>query len=332
MLIEADGSRQLPLKAPAEHEPAIPDFVDTVVVVAGLSGLGKPLTSEWVHRPELFASLSGLVSGDIISVDALAKVLTSPSGGLKGIPPRAQRILLINQVDILELQAMALQLATKLIPEYRAIVVASLRPPSGFPRILAVHEPVAGIILAAGGSRRMGQPKQLLPWKGEPLVRHVAKTALAASLSPVILVTGDHGAQIQAAVQDLAVTLVQNPDWEVGQSTSVQAGVRALSRKNGAAIILLADQPWVTVTLLRSLVESHAETLARIVAPQVAGQRANPVLFDRLTFHDFMFIRGDRGGRSLFSKYPVQWLEWQDANLLLDIDTPEDYRRLLAEE
>lgn len=331
MLIEADGSRQQPLKAPADHEPAIPYFVDSVVVVAGLSGLGKPLTSEWVHRPQLFASLSGLDSGDIISVDALVKVLTSSFGGLKGVPSGVRRIVLLNQADTLVRQAMALTLATKLMQSYDAVVVASLRPPTGFPSILAVHEPVAGIILAAGGSSRMGQPKQLLLWKGEPLVRNVANSALEAGLTPVVLVTGDHGSQVQSAVQDLPVTLIQNPDWEAGQSTSVQAGLRALSPEAGAAIFLLADQPRVTITLLRTLVERHAETLAPIVAPRVADQRTNPVLFDRLTFYDLMSIRGDRGGRDLFSKYSVNWLEWQDANLLLDIDTPEDYRRLLNE-
>ena len=333
MLIEADGSRQQPLKAPADHEPAIPPFVDSVIVVAGLSGLGKPLTSEWVHRPEIFASLSGLAPEDIISVDALAKVLTSPLGGLKGVPQGARRIVLLNQADTLGRQALALVLATKLLPAYHAVVVASLRPPAtGLSRILAVHEPVAGIILAAGGSSRMGQPKQLLLWKGEPLVRSVAHTALAAGLSPVVLVTGAHGAQVQAAVQGLPVTLVQNPDWESGQSSSVQVGLRAIPQETGAAIFLLADQPRVTVTLLRSLVERHAETLVPIVAPQMAGQRANPVLFDRLTFRDLMSLQGDIGGRALFSQYPVNWLEWQDASLLLDVDTADDYRRLVNEE
>jgi molybdenum cofactor cytidylyltransferase len=333
MLIEADGSRQQPLKAPADHEPAIPPFVDSVIVVAGLSGLGKPLTSKWVHRPELFASLSGLAIGDIISVDALAKVLTNPLGGLKGIPQGARRIVLLNQADTLGRQALALVLATKLQPAYHAVVVASLRPPAAeLPRILAVHEPVAGIILAAGGSSRMGQPKQLLSWKGEALVRSVASTALAAGLSPVVLVTGAHSVEVQAAVRDLPVTLVQNPDWESGQSTSIQAGLRSLPPEAGAAIFLLADQPRVSVTLLRSLVERHAETLAPVVAPRVADQRANPVLFDRLTFRDLMSIHGDIGGRALFSQFPVNWLEWQDASLLLDVDTAEDYRRLVDEQ
>jgi len=93
-------------------------------------------------------------------------------------------------------------------------------------------------------------------------------------------------------------------------------------------VFLLVDQPQVTVSLLHALVSLHGETLAPVAAPKVGGQRANPVLFDRSTFPDLMAIRGDVGGRGLFSRYPVAWLNWPDEKLLQDIDTEEDYRRL----
>ena len=86
LLIEADGSRQKPLKAWAEHEPPIPDFVDLVVHVAGLSGLGKTLNEENVHRPKIFAELGGLKIGETITKTELIKVMTHPKGGLKNIP------------------------------------------------------------------------------------------------------------------------------------------------------------------------------------------------------------------------------------------------------
>ena len=105
LLIEADGSRQRPLKAPTVHEPAIPDFVDSVLVVAGLSGLGKPLTDETVHRPEIFAELSGLKINETITSEALIRVLIHPNGGLKSIPPQTRRMVLLNQADTPELQS-----------------------------------------------------------------------------------------------------------------------------------------------------------------------------------------------------------------------------------
>jgi molybdenum cofactor cytidylyltransferase len=96
----------------------------------------------------------------------------------------------------------------------------------------------------------------------------------------------------------------------------------------GAAIFLLADQPQVPPTILRALVERHSLDLSPIVAPLVLGQRANPVLFDRLTFPDLISLTGDVGGRAIFNKYPVTWLPWHDESLLVDVDLPGDLEKL----
>ncbi|MBI4731750.1 MAG: putative selenium-dependent hydroxylase accessory protein YqeC [Chloroflexi bacterium] len=325
MLIEADGARRRPLKAPAEHEPAIPEFVETVIVVAGMEGLGKPLTDEYVHRPEIFSRLSGLELGETITPEALTRVLTHPAGGLKNIPPGARRVALLNQADTSELQAQAKTLAGKLLPAFQSVVVASLQQS----QIYAVHEPVAGIVLAAGESKRFGQPKQLLDWHGKPFVRQVTETALAAGLSPVVVVTGANAEVVGSTIHDLPITIHHNLDWQTGQSSSLQTGLRALSPAIGAAVFLLADQPQVTPTVLRALVDRHSLDLSPVVAPQVQGQRGTPVLFDRVTFQDLASLTGDVGGRAIFSKFPITYLPWHDESLLADIDTPEDYRKLV---
>jgi len=359
LLIEADGSRQKPLKAPEEHEPVIPEFVETVVVVAGLSGLGKPLTDEWVHRAAQFERLSGSANQRVITAEMVAKVLLHPEGGLKNIPPQARRIALLNQADSAELQSLAGKMAGELLPHYDAVISASLQPQTLVPAaraganpdkrglIYSVHERTAGIILAAGAAERLGQPKQLLDWRGQPFIRVVAQTALAAELSPVIVVTGSRAEQVEAAIKDLPVKIIRNADWQSGQSSSIRAGLADLTLpppslrdtspisgvrngggREGAAIFLLADQPQVTPGVLRALVERHSLDLSPIVAPQVRGQRANPVLFDRVTFPDLLALTGDVGGRGIFSKHPVTTLPWHDESLLLDVDTPEDYKRL----
>lgn len=190
-------------------------------------------------------------------------------------------------------------------------------------------ESIAGIILAAGASRRMGQPKPLLLWRGEPFIRRIARTALEAGLAPVVVVTGAHAAGVQAAVADLPVEAVYNPNWESGQSSSVQAGLSRLPPETAAAIFFLADQPHVPAALVRALVEQHAQSQAPLIVPQIGGRRANPVLFDRQAFPDLMSLQGDAGGRLIFSRYPTVHVPWPDENLLLDVDTPQDYKRLL---
>ncbi len=338
LLVEADGSRRSPLKAPAAHEPAIPDWVDRVVVVAGLSGLGKPLAEPWVHRSELFSQLAGIPEGAPIDPNALVRFLVSKEGGQKDIPPHARSCLLLNQADTPIQQAQAYRMARDLKSIYDSVTIASLLPhPAQLkqPRIWAVHQRVAGIILAAGASRRLQeqlqQPKQLLDWRGQPFVRRVAAAALAADLSPVILVLGYQADSIRTAIQDLPLQIVHNPDWEHGQSASLIAGLHVLPTGIGGAIFLLADQPQIPANLLNSLLSEHAVSLAPIIAPLADGKRSNPVLFDRQVFPDLLSLRGDTGGRALFSRYPIHWLPWHDPNIGLDVDTLEDYNRLIID-
>lgn len=329
LLIEADGSRQRPLKAWAAHEPAIPEFVSHVVQALGLSGVGSPLNEDSVHRPEIFSRLSGLNIGENITTDALARVLTHPEGGLKNFPDSARRIALLNQADTIESQAIANGMVQPLLRTYDTVVIASLTDE----KIHAVHEHIAGIVLAAGESTRYGQIKQLLDWRGAPFVRAVAEKALQAGLSPVVVVTGAHSEEIESALHGLDVNITHNPQWKSGQGSSIKSGVLSLAATDvGGAIFLLADQPQITTSVIRALVEKHAEELYAIVAPLVIDQRANPVLFDQSTFPDLMTIEGDSGGRAVFHKHRVEYMPWHDDRLLLDVDTPEMYQRLISDE
>jgi molybdenum cofactor cytidylyltransferase len=341
LLIEADGAHNRPLKAPAEHEPAIPDFIQVVVVVAGLSGLGKPLKNEWVHRPEKYTELTGLHPGEIITIEALEEVLLNKAGGLKNVPLQARKVVLLNQADTTELQSQGKIISEKLLPVYQSSIISSLiRDEAKFfsnesqttddeNRIIAVIERTGGIILAAGSSSRFGEPKQLLFWKGEALIRHVVGSAIKAGLSPVVVVVGSSAEDVRDAVKDLPVRIVNNNQWIEGMSTSISAGLGTLIGEVGGAVFLQADQPQIPPSLIKSMVEAHQSSLSPIIAPQIDGQRGNPVLFDADTFPELLAIEGDVGGRVLFSHYPVEWVLWHDPRVLIDIDSPEDYQIFL---
>lgn len=326
LLIESDGSRQKPLKAPAEHEPPIPDFSDTVIVVAGLGAIGKPLTDEHVHRAEIFSQLSQLPLNQTITPDAIVNVLTHPQGGLKNILSDARRIVLLNQADTPELQSLGGGMSQKLLKHFNSVIVGSLENENAS---VQTFEHCAGIILAAGEATRFGSPKQLLDWKGKPFVRQVAETALQSGLWPVEVITGAYAAEIESALSGLPVNIIHNRDYRQGQSTSIKAAIQALSKNVGASIFLLADQPQIPAEVIRALVESHTNNMQPILAPLVLEERrANPVLFDRVTFPDLLQLTGDIGGRGIFDKHKVEYLPWHDDILLFDVDKPEDYQRL----
>jgi molybdenum cofactor cytidylyltransferase len=332
LLIEADGSRERPLKAWAEHEPPIPASVEQVVQVVGLSGIGKPLNAGYVHRAEIFSRLSGLDLEQTITPDSVVRVLAHPEGATKNIPFGARRVALLNQADTPELQSLAQGLSQPLLALHDSVIISSLKQE----KIFAVHERFAGIVLAAGESTRYGQPKQLLDWKGEPFVRAVAKTALQSGLSPVLVITGANAERVESTLNDLDVIMIRNEHWKTGQASSIRAGIESLvkpsSPRTGGAIFLLADQPQLSSSVLHALLEKHAAELYPVVAPMVMDRRANPVLFDRVTFSDLLTLEGDVGGRAVFHKYHVEYLPWHDNRLLLDVDTPEMYQRLIADD
>jgi len=325
LLIEADGARGRSLKAPTDHEPVVPDFTNTVVPMAGLDVLGQAIDSPAVHRPERVAELLGLEPSHTLGPSEIARLLGSVAGGLKGVPSDAQVRVLMNKVDPSRLAA-GRDIAGQLLasPRIRAVVLSALQAEDP---VLETHGRVAGIVLAAGGSRRLGQPKQLVEFRGRPLVWHTVRVGLEAGLSPLVVVIGAAGEQIRRALEGESVVVIDNPAWEAGQSSSVRLGLSQVEAGIEAAIFLLADMPLMDAELVRQVVRTHRGSLAPLVAPRVAGRRANPVLFDRVTFPDLHQLTGDHGGRSLFDHYEPAWVEWSES-AMLDLDTPEDLRRL----
>lgn len=188
---------------------------------------------------------------------------------------------------------------------------------------------VAGVLLAAGRSTRMGRPKQLLPWRGEPLVRHMARIALATRLCELVVVTGAVAEAVRAALADLPVRLVHNPAFAEGQSTSLRAGIRALAPSVEAAMILLVDQPLLQPATIDTLIAAWRPPW-QIVAPRYAGQRGHPVVFARALFEQLCAIEGDRGARNLLQTHATTTLlvDVADAGVVLDMDTPDMYARL----
>src|SRR5687768_6293605 len=129
-----------------------------------------------------------------------------------------------------------------------------------------MHDQIAAIILAAGRAARMGRPKQLLDWGGRALVRVAAEHALAAPIDQVLVVAGAARDDVAAALENLPLRIIDNPDYAVGQSTSLRAGIAALGSEVAAALVMLGDQPFVTPVILGRIIAEWRSSRAAIVA------------------------------------------------------------------
>lgn len=328
VLVEADGSRGRPFKAPAAHEPVIPALATLVVPVVGLSVIGRPLSPDAVHRPEQVTALTGLQPGEAITAEAVAAVLRHPQGGLKGVPAGARVIALLNQADDDGRLQAGREVAGLLLRERRADAVCIAHLSCAELPVRERHDRVAAVILAAGGGQRFGGLKQLALWRGQPLLGHVIEAVLASQVYEVVVVVGYEAERVAAFIQALwpGLRIVINPYWPWGQSTSMQAGLLALHPESAAALFVLADQPRLSTEVIHALIQCRRETLAPIVVPTYGGQRGNPVLFDRALFPELMAVTGDVGGRGLIHKYAdqVAWLPFAAEAAPGDVDRPED--------
>ncbi len=189
----------------------------------------------------------------------------------------------------------------------------------------------AGVILASGLSRRFGERNKLLvPVAGEACVRLVARAYVHAGLRPVLAVVGHQAREISDALADLPVHCVANPDYELGMSRSLVRGVGALPPATPAAVIGVADQPFLTLAIIERIVEAWQSTGAPIVVPVYGDQRGNPVLFARRFFPELRAVEGDKGGRSVVQRHETEVAEVHidEVRAGMDIDTLEDYQRL----
>jgi molybdenum cofactor cytidylyltransferase len=200
------------------------------------------------------------------------------------------------------------------------------------PQPRAVPEPeqgqkVAGLVLAAGRSTRMGGPNKLTEEiNGRPLVRIATEQVLASRAKPVIVVTGHQRERVERALAGLPVTFVHNPNFAEGLSTSLKTGIAAMPAAADGAIVCLGDMPQVSAALIDRLIGAFDPARgALVVIPTIAGKRGNPVLWSRRFFPDLLSVEGDVGARHLIAGYAeaVAEVPIEDHAALTDVDTPE---------
>jgi molybdenum cofactor cytidylyltransferase len=192
------------------------------------------------------------------------------------------------------------------------------------------HSGVSAVVLAAGMSRRMGTPKQLLRLAGETILARTLRNVRVSDVSEIVLVLGHAADSVEKEISTEGVKVVRNQDYQQGMGTSLRAGLAAVDAGASAALIVLADQPFVRAETLNQLIACHQETKPQIVIPMYKGFRGNPVLLDRSVFAELQSLSGDIGCRAIFGNHTenIRKLAVDDIGILLDIDSQEEYQKL----
>lgn len=194
------------------------------------------------------------------------------------------------------------------------------------------RRPVAGVVLAAGTSRRMGKNKLFLSLQGQSVLRRAVGTAVAAGLHPVLVVLGHEAERARAELEGLPCTSVLNPAYAQGISTSLRTGIAAVPEQSAAALVMLADMPFVTKEMLTTLIERYQGSSSPLVVSSYEGIDAPPMLYDKSLFAELRELDGDGCGKKVVKRHRKEGLEvaWP-ASALKDLDVPADVDQARAE-
>ena len=189
----------------------------------------------------------------------------------------------------------------------------------------------AVVLLAAGASIRLGQPKQLLTYHGRSFIQNMISAAVNANLHPVIVVLGAHGTLIAGEITNTNVHIAHNNDWEEGIASSIRCGIKTLQKVEPAcdgAILMVCDQPYISSSLLDDLLASQRKTGSPIAAAYYNDVAGTPALFHKKIFSDLLLLRGDRGAQNILRQHADRLTTVPFPMGIIDIDTKDHYEKL----
>ncbi len=189
---------------------------------------------------------------------------------------------------------------------------------------------IVAVVLSAGASSRMGRPKALLPVDGVPFIERIVRALERTEVNRTLVVLGHNAEAMREAIAYLGVDTVVNPDYARGQLSSLHTAIRALNGEPVEAILVhLVDHPFIESRLVDRMIERFRVEEKLIVVPRFNGRRGHPVLFSSKLFPEFLAASLDTGAKPVVRGHPEETLELdtEEAGILVDIDTPEEYRK-----
>jgi molybdenum cofactor cytidylyltransferase len=333
LLVEADGARGLPFKAPHPHEPVLPRETSLVISLASMSVVGQSFDEAHVYNPRAMQAVFGYPDGAPVRATWIADVLGHAELGLRGIPPETRVVVYLNQTpDRGYLTNRARRVASIMLQSERIAGVAIGSSRAASP-VMEVHRAIGAVVLAAGASTRMGAPKVLLPWsEDKTILTHIVEQLYRARVQEVVIVTGHHAPAVRAAMRPLGVRLVHNRAFRSGEMlSSLKAGLRAMPDHIAAVLMVLGDQPALDSRVIYRLLRTYAREGGIILAPSYQKRRGHPVLVARPLWQAFLDLPRNGAPRDVLLAHADQitYVDVETDSILRDVDTPDEYRDAL---
>jgi molybdenum cofactor cytidylyltransferase len=187
---------------------------------------------------------------------------------------------------------------------------------------------IAAVILAAGESKRMGQPKMLLPWGNLKVIEHVVNTFLKAGIEDIVVVTGGAHEQVEKVIDHYPVRKIHNRNYAAGEMlSSLQCGLREISERAQAALIGLGDQPQAQERSVRAICDAYQENTSTLIVPSFQMKRGHPWLVARPLWNELLALQPPKTPRDFLNSHAdqIQYVNLDTSTTLADLDTPEDY-------
>ncbi|MCU0496120.1 MAG: selenium cofactor biosynthesis protein YqeC [Anaerolineae bacterium] len=329
LLVEADTANGLPFKAPFVDEPMIPHETSLVIPVAALNVIGKPLDEQHVYNMEAMIERYGFPQGVPIKSPWIAQVMRDEVLGLKGVPELRRVIGFLNGIPSKGWRGRARMISRLMLrsPRFSGVVLGSVR---GAQQVYEVQRPIGAVVLAAGLSTRMGQPKMLLPWTDErTIIEHIVYQLIRARIDQITVVTGHYSREIKALLKPLEVQVIYNKNYKTGEMlSSLKVGLGAFGGNIAAALVVLGDQPRLQPKTLYHLLHHYSESTHDLIIPSFQMRRGHPVLIGRRYWGEIQNLASDRSLRDFLNTHSerIHYVNIDNDSILRDVDTPQDYQ------
>lgn len=325
ILVESDGSKRKPIKAPASHEPVLPTLCTKVIGLIGLDSIGKKIDSEFVHRPEIFTKITNSNIGDLITEDIVFNLVSNENGLFKDASIDTKKYLILNKCDNESNKESAIiikDLIKKSGFKINKIIIASMTNKKKYDDS---KNNITAIILASGFSNRMGKQKLLLEIENIPIIERVIKAVKNSKINEIILIYRDD--KIKDIGNKYEIKTFYNDNADKGQSEAIKLGVKNSSKESKAYMFFVGDQPYLDSVVINEIIHTFNKENNKIIVPKYNDKNGNPVLFSSILKENLLNLNGDIGGKSIINelKSEVKYMYFENEKMGIDIDTAEEY-------